>query len=178
MVDPHHLTVYRSYFDEFGFCDLKALNGSTMDQMARYRQAYRKVWLDDLAGYTLPESKQPPVRSALALHNAGEAAMERVINLAQQGQQGIAKLIEYIKDIRAPGSKLKEANDFVHNVDLEIERAGFDQPELGPVTRMFVFAKENISGTDPVALASQMSGIYVDLERRCKKLSHYCAAQG
>jgi hypothetical protein len=38
---------------------------------------------------------------------------------------------------------------------------------------MFCFAKENISGSDALTLASQMKTVYEDLARRGMKLSAY-----
>ena len=58
-------------------------------------------------------------------------------------------------------------------VDHEIEEKGFNFAPLAPVTRMFVFAKENLSGTEALHLASQMNKVYEDLARRGKKLGQY-----
>jgi len=58
-------------------------------------------------------------------------------------------------------------------LDRHIEELGFHHNALGPLTRMFVFAKENLSGSDPLMLASQMDRVYQDLERRCRKFQGY-----
>jgi len=41
---------------------------------------------------------------------------------------------------------------------------------------MFLFAKENLKGTDALELASQMNRAYQDLERRCVKFASYFRA--
>jgi hypothetical protein len=38
---------------------------------------------------------------------------------------------------------------------------------------MFIFAKENLKGTDPLDLASQMNRAYQDLERRCVRFGSF-----
>ena len=57
--------------------------------------------------------------------------------------------------------------------DRKIEQLGFHNTPLGPLTRMFIFAKENISGSEALSLASQMGGIYEDLYRRGHKFAAY-----
>jgi hypothetical protein len=44
---------------------------------------------------------------------------------------------------------------------------------LGPLARMFIFARENLVGTDVIALGQQMKQAYIDLERRGEKLFSY-----
>ena len=76
-----------------------------------------------------------------------------------------------------PASQLGEISSEMLEVDRKIEELGFQYPPLGPITRMFVFGKENLSGTDPLQLASQMKSVYQDLKRRCMKLVNYYSTQ-
>lgn len=174
-VAPTNCIIYRSFFDDFGFCDLVALNSNVRDPYDKYRQAYRRLWLDDLGGYG----------SDLDLHSRQQRAgfqayrlpgLEQVGADARLGVELIDQLVGLIRDSAAGGSELRLVNDQLTQLDRRIEESGYHFSHLGPITRMFIFAKENISGTDPESLASQMRENYQALDRRCSKLqAHYQA---
>lgn len=171
LIDPRRVTVFRSYFDKLGFCDLWPINGFPRDYVSRYRDAYKKMWLDDLGNFEVSEiesfSKSLP-KSAVGLHGIND-----IVNTTIQGKACIDELCELIKDPYSPPRKLAEVNEAIAEVDSRLETLGFNFPYLEPITRMFVFSKENLSGTDALNLASQMREIYQDLERRCAKLQNY-----
>ncbi|MCO6432504.1 MAG: glycosyltransferase family 9 protein [Deltaproteobacteria bacterium] len=171
IADSNKVTVYRSSFDEFGFCDLKALNPRRGDQMERFRSAYRKLWLSDLGGFEI----SPPGKSAPSLRQLDGAieGMQEVVTCAQEGRRLIGKLLNLIRDESSSPRMLGQLNQELTENDRKIEQLGFHFPQLGPLTRMFIFAKENISGTEAFDLASQMGGIYDDLDRRGRKLAAY-----
>ncbi|MBX7144825.1 MAG: glycosyltransferase family 9 protein [Oligoflexia bacterium] len=169
LADPKQVIVYRSFFDRHGFCDLEALNSTQYDTWYRYRQAYRKVWLEDLAGFDC--GSPAPKNSKLSVLDSGIEGIGSVVELAQQGTELIQELMRCISDVRVPAQKLGAVNAQIVEVDRRIEQVGFHHPPLGPVTRLFCFAKENLSGTDALSLASQMKTNYDDLARRCQKLS-------
>lgn len=172
LADPRKVIVYRSSFDAHGFCDLTPLNATTYDTWKKYRDAYRHVWLEDLGGFNL---KVPAAQSASALrvHDNAIDGLSEVVAAARQGQQLLSELMELISNPRASGQSLAAVNAKVNELDRRVEELGFHNPPLGPVTRMFVFAKENLSGTEALSLASQMKSVYADLERRSLKLSAY-----
>jgi ADP-heptose:LPS heptosyltransferase len=173
LVDSKKIIVYRSFFDSDGFCDLKPLNTDAQDSMSRFRTAYRKLWLDDIGGIVKTPIPSQEKGNALKLVNNGLEGLNEVVSLAQQGDELITKLISLVKDQYSSPKSMAEVNGLLTETDRKIEQLGFHYSPLGPVTRMFVFAKENISGSDATDLASQMSGIYKDLIRRCNKLSYY-----
>jgi ADP-heptose:LPS heptosyltransferase len=171
LVDPNKLIVYRSEFDENGFCDLRPLSSSVNDRWFRHRDAYRKMWLDDIGGF-----QQPSVPSSSGLLSKRASDLEgltEVVAAADRGLVVINELIRLIKDTSAPGRLLGAANDELSQIDRKIEELGYHFQSFGPVTRMFMFAKENISGADAVVLASQMKDVYADLRRRSEKLGSY-----
>ena len=168
--NPDQVIVYRSFFDEFGFCDLEPLNSATGDWRLPYRQAYRKLWISDLAGYEVPVQKQQ--KSALQLVSPIEGLGE-VLQAAEKGEKAIDELVELIRDVKSDPQDLRRVNDELTEIDREIEQTGFHFSHLGPVTRMFIFSKENIVGTDPISLASQMKEHYQRLSERCLKLNSY-----
>lgn len=170
LFDPNQVIVYRSAFDEHGFCDLVPLNMSTGDNLIRLRSAYRRTWLDDLGGLQYSPNNSKP--SALRIAHPLEG-LDAVQQAAREGVQKIEELLKYIRDISTPVSALGAVNSRLVALDRQIEELGFHYNHLGPITRMFVFGKENLSGTDAVELASQMGGIYSALDRRCDKLSRY-----
>lgn len=171
VADPKKVLVYRSFFDQYGFCDFKALNSDRFDNLRLYRQAYRKVWLDDLGGFNAAGEGAQPAR--LAVKGGPLEGLEQVINKAEEGSRLIGQLIDLIRDVNAPGRALGSVNEQLGELDRSIEQIGFHYSYLGPVTRMFVFAKENLCGTEALDLASQMGQVYQDLIRRCRKLEHY-----
>ncbi|MCB0338766.1 MAG: glycosyltransferase family 9 protein [Bdellovibrionales bacterium] len=174
LVSPKQLIVYRTTFDEHGFYDMDAINlGNTRAPEEKIRKAYRRMWLDDLAD--LKSSDQPSTKM-LAIQDPTLEAFGQIAQLAGQGEELIRDLVRMIHDERAPSSELKRVNEALKGLDEVIEKAGFQVPELGPVTRMFVFSKENISGSDASELASQMAGVYQDLFRRSGKLAGYYSA--
>jgi hypothetical protein len=95
--------------------------------------------------------------------------IQQVKECAVKGQKLLAELVEYVRDVQAPASKLAEVNSQISELDRKIEEIGYQEGPLAPMTRMFVFAKENLQGSDPLQLASQMERIYGDLGRRAEK---------
>lgn len=171
LVDPNHLVVYRSEFDRYGFYDLKQINYAPKSQLASFRDAYRKLWLDELGGFEVEVTSS---KSSLAFADEVEG-IEQIALAANQGIKLIDELIKAIYNQSASGATLNELNDHLTQTDRKIEDLGFHYNHLGPLTRMFIFSKENISGTDAVELASQMKGHYASLFRRSHKLSRYKA---
>jgi ADP-heptose:LPS heptosyltransferase len=172
LMSPKNLVVYRTCFDDKGFYDMAALNPEVQDsRVVKFREAYRKVWLNELAEY--PVQDQAPNRSALGLYDSFFEGIQGVVSIAQEGQQAITQLLQVVADHRAPASALREVSEKLAGVDKAIEVLGFRHPELGLLTRMFIFAKENISGSDPTSLASQMGDNYASLARRGLKLSNF-----
>lgn len=172
LADPNKVIVYRTCFDPFGFYDMQALNVQSADGLMRLRTAYRKLWLDDLAGYDVSIIKNMP-KNPLAQVDHQLLGLDKVANLAQKGMDLIGSLKRLISDTQAPALQLKEVSTELTSIDHEIERIGYDNPPLGLITRMFVFGKENISGSDANDLASQMGRVYEDLVRRSQKLEAY-----
>lgn len=165
---PSSVVIYRSFFDDAGFCDLKPLAGEKLDPLVRFRRAYRHLWLDDIGEINTAEG----AASGLRVYN-GLQGLDEVLGYAKEGQQLIRRLIDLVRDIHAPGKALQEVNTRLTELDRLIEQKGFHYPPLGPVTRMFMFDKENLQGTEAIELASQMNTVYCDLERRTRKFGEY-----
>lgn len=178
LADPKEVIVYRSAFDKDGFCNLLPINGENKDSFNRYRKAYRNLWLDDLGGFSVESAKDVQTKvSTLRMAPDAIDGLRDVVESAEKGQRLISELVRLVKDIRAPASQLGAVNTQLTELDRHIEQLGFHHNPLGPLTRMFVFAKENISGTEPLVLASQMDRAYQDLNRRCEKLQSYYVNQ-
>jgi ADP-heptose:LPS heptosyltransferase len=172
--DPRHVMVYRSVFDEYGFCDLQSINTPGGDAFARYRSAYRKLWLQDLGGYEIDSEPQGRhKRPTLAVLDSGVEGLQEIASCAEKGQELMARLKQLILDVRAPAAKLKQINEEIVGLDRTIEELGFHYDPIGSLAKMFLFAKENLTGSDPLSLASQMDSIYGDLGRRCEKFGQF-----
>jgi ADP-heptose:LPS heptosyltransferase len=172
--DPRHVMVYRTVFDQYGFCDMQPINAPGGDAFARHRNAYRKLWLSDLGGFEVERSSKPNTKSSmLGFVDPGIEGIQEVARCAQKGQQLMERLRNLILDIRAPGSELQRINVEISDLDRTIEELGFHYAPIGSLAKMFLFAKENLTGSDPLSLASQMDSIYGDLGRRCQKFSDF-----
>lgn len=175
LFDPRQVIVYRSTFDQYGFCDLQPLTSAEFDPMKKYRDAYRRVWLRHLGGFPLEggESNRILKPSALALSDNLSGGITTAAKAADEGVALIDTLKRLIVDRSAPAKLLGEVNTKLVQLDRSIEELGFHIPALGPVTRMMIFAKENLSGSDPLSLASQMGSAYQDFKARTLSLGSY-----
>lgn len=178
LVDSSELVVYRSQFDEFGFLEFVPLNPLEPSAENMMREAYRRLWMDDIGGMSYVERKGFLVKQLKSLHVASadtdvEAGLHEMASLARSGQALIDELYRVIRDTSLPGALLGDINVRLSELDRVIEENGFSSSLLGPLSRMFVFARENLEGTDAMELASQMKRNYMDLERRSEKLLQY-----
>ena len=176
-INASKMVVYRSYFDEYGFCNYEPLSAVPDKTLVRFRNAYRQLWLDDLGGYVINASNPASSTTSLKLFDPSIEGIAQVEAVAARGCELISQLQRGIADMTVPASQLGEISSEMLEVDRKIEELGFQYPPLGPITRMFVFGKENLSGTDPLQLASQMKSVYQDLKRRCMKLVNYYSTQ-
>jgi hypothetical protein len=172
LADPRHVIVYRSAFDQFGFCDLFPINGKSDDKFLRYRQAYRKLWLEDIGGFPI-EVPSPAKPKGLGVVTEDLAGLSDIVACAERGQVLMEHLSKLVRDDDTTAGQLKNINHEIAELDRGIEELGFNFGPLGSLTRMFIFAKENLQGSDALELASQMKSIYQDLERRCQKFAAY-----
>jgi ADP-heptose:LPS heptosyltransferase len=173
LADPRGVIVYRSEFDSHGFCDLVPINGKSNDPFIRYRKAYRKLWLDDIGGF---EVDAPRKAGALTVVGDDLQGLSEVRQCAERGQSLMDALSTYVRDSATTSLQLKKINEDISALDRLIEELGLSHGPLGALTRMFIFSKENLQGSDPLDLASQMKSIYQDLERRCLKFAAYYAS--
>ncbi|MCB0319848.1 MAG: glycosyltransferase family 9 protein [Bdellovibrionales bacterium] len=169
LADERNVVIYRSNFDQHGFCDLTPLNRASLGTIERYRSAYRRLWLDDLGDIGLQEQTQ----QRLKITEGGIEGLQEVVRAADEGVHLVTRLQELIHDSSSPPSELGKTSDAMTELDRKIEQIGYFYPHLGPLTRMFIFGKENILGSDPYDLASQMKNIYQALGRRSDKLARY-----
>lgn len=170
IADPRQIVVYRSTFDEYGFYDLVSLNTDQPDALSRYRRAYRRLWLEDLGGFPVP---QPKPQGRLAVLDERLHGLDEIVRCAKAGQQLIQRLEVCIEDPSIPASELGDVSKQLTVLDSEIEGLGFQYGPFESLSRMFIFAKENLKGTDPLNLASQMDRAYQDLERRCVRFGSF-----
>lgn len=172
MVNPTQVIIYRSTFDDVGFCKLEYMHRWYGDPTKEYRDAYRKLWLEELGGLQSAVTPNQVKKSApFAVVDVAGDALREVVEAAEKGDALITELVRLIRDHRAPPALLGKVSDDLTELDRAIEQIGYNVAPLGPLTRMFVFAKENLDGSDPASLASQMKKIYQDLGRRGRRFS-------
>jgi len=173
--DPNKIIVYRSTFDEHGFCNLLPITDPSADSLRSYRDAYRTLWMSELCGIVEPE-KIAKAKSVLSVVSDTSTGLDSLVKGAEEGKRLIAQLETLITDRFASPKALGDVNERLNQLDRDLEEIGFHQPALGPVARMFLFAKENLLGSDPLQLASQMSRAYEDLARRGRILGRLIQA--
>lgn len=176
LCDASRVLAYRSYFDQFGFCNLALLHAAPSDTISIYREAYRKVWLEDIGGFNVEgrvdEAKGGHAATSRLKRMAPSIeGLEETLLRAEEGLELLSRLVRAINDHRTPASEFGAISHHLGEIDRYIEELGFQYPHLGPLNRMFVFGKENLQGSDALSLASEMGGVYQDLIRRGRRLA-------
>lgn len=172
IIQKSNMTVYRSFFDEFGFCDLQVLNDGEDKFLHSMRSAYRKMWLDDFGGYNFEKFSNG--NTFLKIEKIPwKNNVDELKQCAVEGTKLIGRLENLVKDKNSSPNDLGKIKNDLCEIDRKIEQLGYDTPAIAPISRMFIFSKENISGTEVLVLASQTKEIYKDLERRANKLENY-----
>jgi hypothetical protein len=173
------VNIYRTVFDQNGFFDMEALSPSYQDSNARYRGAYRALWLEELGGlypsghsYTDFCVAKKKILNERIENNIDEGIAQLKL-LARQGKDSIETLISLINDVLSPPRRLGEMSERLAKIDHEIELVGYHYGALEPVTRMFIFGKENLELEEPLALADEMGNIYAALERRVIRFAEF-----
>jgi ADP-heptose:LPS heptosyltransferase len=177
LVNWRQAVVYRSDFDEHGFLDFLPLNPIPKRSDFIMREVYRRLWVDDIGGEIYRNRPKVPVARETSLIISDNLDVEQlaidVATLAKTGQRVLDQLCRAVDDPSFSGPQLGELNDALNDIDRQVEELGLTMNILGPLARMFIFARENLVGTDVMALSQQMKQAYIDLERRGGKLFSY-----
>jgi ADP-heptose:LPS heptosyltransferase len=178
LYDWQRAIVYRSCFDEYGFLDFVPMHSVDVRPETIMQEVYRRLWMDEIGGqiYRQRDFKVNRDKGSLNIIEGDfdiEILSNKVIEVARRGQLLIDNLHLAVADAKVPVETLSIINQELSEADKFIEEYGLTNHILGPLARMFVFARENLAGSDVTELAKQMKTIYVDLERRASKLTKY-----
>jgi ADP-heptose:LPS heptosyltransferase len=177
LVNWRQAVVYRSEFDEHGFLDFVPMNPIPRKNDFIMREVYRRLWVDDLGGEIYRNRPRIPVARETSLVICDNLDVEKlasdVAGLAKTGQRVLDQLFLAVNDPSVSGPQLAELNGALNDIDRQVEELGLTMHILGPLARMFIFARENLEGTDVMVLGQQMKQAYIDLERRGEKLFGY-----
>jgi ADP-heptose:LPS heptosyltransferase len=168
LVNHREVTVYRTYFDELGFYNMQPLHPIALTTDIIARDAYRLMWLKNLAGY---DAVIKPVRTTISLIDDNENinvkdGIEVLIKLVKNCLSKVETLKNGILSLNHTAGYLTGLIDELSLLDRKVEEYGFFYAVLGPIAKMFNFGKENLIGTDPLDLASQMERVYRELLSR------------
>lgn len=172
---PDSYRVFRTSFDEHGVWDLISVDPFDRDPASPYREAYRRLWLEELLGVVT----KPRIRPSSRLRRVGErlvppnGGLIELRDLAYQGLSLLDDLMGATEDRYAPTNRLTEIGDKIEAVDIKIEQIGYHYSYLGLLVRMFVFAKENLQGYEIGNLSGQMEKVYKDLIRRSEMFAGF-----
>jgi ADP-heptose:LPS heptosyltransferase len=177
MLNWRQAVVYRSEFDEHGFLDFVPMHPIPRRSEFIMREVYRRLWVDEIGGEIYQKRPKFSIARETALIVSDNLDVENLAidlaELARSGQLMIDQLIEAVSDSSVPGARLGELNEALNEIDRKVEELGLTMNILGPLSRMFIFARENLEGADVTLLAQQMKQAYIDLERRGEKLFGY-----
>jgi ADP-heptose:LPS heptosyltransferase len=173
--NPQSYRVFTTGFDEHGVWDLIPIDPFDNDPASPYREAYRRLWLEDLLGVST--NKRNFERSLLKVSNIAindpYIGLKELKEYANRGLVLLNELVEVVQDKWSPPEKLGEIADELEAIDLTVEQVGYHYPQLGLLVRMFVFAKENLEGYDIDKLSVQMTEVYEALSRRVDLFSKF-----
>jgi ADP-heptose:LPS heptosyltransferase len=175
LINSAEVIAYKTCFDEFGFYNLEPLHPVPSSPELILRECYRKMWLKLLGGHRVSEKFPHYVKQARSLQvreklSQFQSELEALQNKAELGVFYIKELINAISDSSIAPSRFAELGASISDLDREVEEFGLVNPALCPITKMFVFDKENLIGTDAHELASQMKEVYSSLQIRAKTL--------
>lgn len=165
---PASYRIFRTSFDEHGVWELLSLDTFDPDPASPYREAYRRLWLEDLAGVKTVRRPQSHRRLLRTFEDSSGAGVElaHLRRCAEEGVMLLDDLSAAVNDIYGSPERLTEFAEKLEGVDHEIERLGYHYSHLGLLVRMFVFSKENLQGSEVADLSFQMRSVYEDLARR------------
>ncbi len=173
--NPTAYRVFGTGFDRHGVWKLEPLDPFDRDPASPYREAYRRLWLEDLGGFVAgcTAKKGGMLQKRVGERGDPVAGLAELEELGGRGIDLLDRLLEAEGDLQVSTEKLREIADSMDRTDREIEQLGYHYAYLGLLVRMFVFAKENLQGYDVKDLSSQMRGVYEDLRRRSGLLGRY-----
>jgi ADP-heptose:LPS heptosyltransferase len=173
--EPASYRIFRTTFDEHGVWDLVSLDPFDLDPASPYREAYRRLWLEDLGGLKTGRRSRPSRRALRTIDGtfSSSGELEELRLCALKGLSLLDELTLAVNDLFGDPERLTEVADKLEGVDQEIERLGYHHSYLGLLVRMFVFSKENLQGSEIVDLSVQMRSVYEDLIRRSELLGGF-----
>ena len=179
--NPSEFVVYESSFDEHGFIELLPIHSIPRRINWVMKEVYRRLWLDDLGDlvYTdlslRPKFSKPSSLIVVDENEEGRffEGISWLLDLTRRGKANLERLEVAVSDDSSLPGELSSLSDAISAIEQQIEDLGYQISLFGPVTRMFTIDKENLIGTEPLHLASQMRDVFSTLERRVIKLKDY-----
>jgi len=176
------LCLLRSEFDTDGMLCYRPLIRRAMDPAGFWALLYRALWRRTLDGprRSLGEECRILARWSEAVWEITPRSLEAVEGpagelrhlhaLAQQGQSLAQALLEALSQPGPPVARIRELGERLEALDQDIKRLGQATPELGPLTTMFQFGKENLEAAPVAVLAARTLALYRDLAQRAEEL--------
>lgn len=187
VANPSQVGVYVTEFDEDGFLDFKRLNGfgdrRGRDETVsiRVKKAYKEVWKREFGAKLAPvESNASNSKGLGRLQTSPDfmLALNEIDQLVENGKGLISELQSLISDVKSPPARLGEVSGQIEIIDKKIEEVGLSNPELGVLTRVFVMEKQNMRGSDPSLVASELETLYESLARRSQLFEQFYNQNG
>lgn len=158
---------YRTGFDKGDAYACQTLDGrESADD--RYRWAYRAVFSDLLGGVSLPEPRalvEPRELRPFAELGA----------MAREGEAIAVRLAAAASVRRPPIDEITRLGREIEVLDAAIGELGGRHPEVGPLTQMFRFGKENLEGDELLALARATAALYRETQSATAGMQHLLA---
>ena len=177
MTGLEEVNIYNTYMDETRRLRLRPLVRHPISLNDIFREIYSYHWLNtlgtiiknDLSGYDFEQILLEDYDCS-EVHDLSPSICEKISvfkNLKDLSYRGTLITDQIINACTVPISnklaKLKVYAEKIESLDAEIDRIGFTNPEIKPVTDMFNKRKENFQGNDPIQLAVDTKECYENL---------------
>jgi lipopolysaccharide heptosyltransferase II len=96
--------------------------------------------------------------------------LEDMVKLAEKGRKMCGILIREVSGSRGNPNKISQSSADISCIDEKIEELGLTNPELRPLSDMFIKRKENLAGDNVSLLAIETRKDYADLINECGKM--------
>jgi hypothetical protein len=169
--------VMTTYFDEMGFLDSRPLKkmpireNDILGRMYRYlfmraltNEISADFWKKPLERHCWPEAKDETAKWV----EKERVAFRKLAETASEGRQAILQAQRDYKSGRLDKVKLSAKN--LVAIDGRIEMAGYANPELMPIVRLFIMGKGNMGDTSIEVMFGQTEMLYTEAKAAAESM--------
>jgi ADP-heptose:LPS heptosyltransferase len=154
----------------------------TMEDL--FRSAYEQLWLQMLPireeSYVCSDTLAENLASNFDCRGVDRVllevrekikALKKLVQYAESGQHLTTRLMECLRMVRTSGHQLQGLGNEIESLDAKINTAGLTNPEVKPITDIFIRRKENLQDDDLLRMTTQTRKYYECLQEESLKLT-------